>query len=328
VAQANFAGRLHPSQRKLVRKSLPVEVGAIVVGVVWTVLAKPAAAEKLARYGNVLPDVVGVVLGVFLILVGLWPVAPRMLEALLGRVYLLRGRLERPEPSLGPQPHGVTTRKAQSAQSRYRVNVGIWSLPVDPRLPITARPGQDVAVFYTPLRGRVVAISPAATPETPIVPELTEADRANFEGRLHRSQHKYLRRGFVWPLVWLALGVFYAYLGFSATDQGELGVAAAAVLLFLSLRMTYRKVREIRAGRVEQLGGNPLIEVNEGNFSGLAVQLRPGPVRKLLSAGYVVVADGRRFRAGGHLRVRSGLEQTVFVTPRLRRVVNIADRRR
>jgi hypothetical protein len=328
VEQANFAGRLHASQRKLVLKSLPIEYGAIVVGIVWIAFAKPAAEEKIARYGNVLPmpDLFMSGLGLLLLLVGLSPVLPRVLEVLLGRVRTTHGHLNSVDLYTGQERQGLTTRKSYNAQSRYRAQVGIWSLPVDPRIPITARGGQEITVFFTPIRGRVVGVSAAAAPNSAgerVSAEEVEANQENFAGQLHRSQRKYIRRGYAWPLVWLTLAAFYLYIGIISKDHAPF-LIVTAIFFFACFRMTYRKVREIRAGRVEPVKGNPRIEVNESNLGGLAALVDPGPLRTALAPRYTVIVNGKRFAVSHRLRPRPGRHNTVFITPRVRQVVNIA----
>ncbi|HKS45113.1 MAG TPA: hypothetical protein VJT49_08360 [Amycolatopsis sp.] len=332
VEQANFAGRLHASQRKTVLRSLPIEYGAIVTGIVWTALAKPAAEERIARYGNILPrpDLVYLGLGLLMLLLGLWAVLPRVLEVLSGRVRMMHGRLESADMYQEQERSGLFTRVSYNAQSRFRVNIGVWSLPVDPRIPVTAHGGQEVTVFFTPIRGRVVGISPGAVPGTagePMTPGEAELAQVNLAGGLHPSQRKYVRRGYAWPLAWLVFGVFYLYVGTVSKDPGPF-VGLAVLLLFLFLRMTYRKVREIRAGRVEPLNGNPRIRVDESNFSGLAVLgPTPGRVRRALAPRYTILVSGREFAVSHRIRLHPARHNTVFVTPRLQRVVNVVPSR-
>lgn len=328
VEQANFAGRLHASQRKLVLKSLPIEYGAIVGGVVYMALGKTAAEERIARYGNYLPglDLINLFLGVLILLIGLWAVLPRVLEVLLGRVRMVHGRLESRDLYTGKERQGLTTRKSYNAQSRYRANIGIWSLPVDPRIPISAHGGQEVTVFFTPIRGRVVGVSATVAPDSAdnrLTPTEVEASQANFAGRLHPSQRKYIRRGYAWPLFWLAFSAFYLYVGTVSKDPA-LFLVVSALLVFTSLRMTFRKLREIHAGRVEPVKGSPRVVVNESTLAGLAALVDPGPVRKAVAPRYTVHVDGRFLRVSHRLRPHPGRRNTVFVTPKLRRVVNIA----
>lgn len=147
VDRANFAGRLHPSQRRLVTAGTGFGKFLLVLFVLGAVF------ELFSSHGT---DAWGWFAAVVLLFGGLWIVGRPLLEVLLGTVRSAHGWTN--------LDVDVQQRSGSSAGTRgrvsYKVNLGTRTFDVSRDLYVTVQGGQDNTAFFTPITHRVVNVTP------------------------------------------------------------------------------------------------------------------------------------------------------------------------
>jgi hypothetical protein len=155
VDRANFAGRLHPSQRKIVMEGAGPGYFLIVFGCLicgFVPLSDHKSSSTAAAVGMPLFLAAAFVLG------GLVLVVRRLLHALRGQVRMTSGwsTIEaRDQPSIKVRAN-YDPRKQRAD---YIVNVGAHTFHVDRELYVRVQPDQDNTAFISTFKERIVNVA-------------------------------------------------------------------------------------------------------------------------------------------------------------------------
>jgi len=156
VDRANFAGRLHPSQRGKVLDNLWIGVFLVVAGVVILAIAPKDSGAMFFAY--MLPVIV--MLGF-----GLWMSVRRLLDVSQGKLVPFTGWTQDGgvhRGRQGPQeyPIVVYTSLSRGANTVYNVRVGGQVFRIKKELYTRIQPGRNNTAFLTPHTKQLINVAP------------------------------------------------------------------------------------------------------------------------------------------------------------------------
>lgn len=156
VNRTNFAGRLHPSQRKLVLNNFGPGLFLVIAGVVVLAIAPASGDGRLWLYMS----------PVFLMIaLGLWVCGRRLLELREGRLLSITGwthgagRVLQNKLVFG-YPIIVYTSVGMRMTDQYRVKIDSRSYEISKKLYSRIQPERNNTVFFTPRTKRIINVAP------------------------------------------------------------------------------------------------------------------------------------------------------------------------
>ncbi|WAL68434.1 hypothetical protein ORV05_11895 [Amycolatopsis cynarae] len=159
INEANFAGRLHPSQRRRVLENVPIGLFLFGAGVYVLTLQSRVLVDAYREHMKSVEKVWFSFLPVLvLVFGGLWIAARRLLEAWMGRVVTVTGPVQRRMYNkVTPASQRLALIKGASS---YSVKIGDKWYNADRTLYNLAVPGRINTGFVTPWTKRLMNVVP------------------------------------------------------------------------------------------------------------------------------------------------------------------------